>query len=100
MDITCVSIFRLEVHCHASRSKSLLAGWLSAESCFTVKASEPESMSGHDLAWTQDHGNAAGHEPKQKACTYGIYIFRRLSLASLAHGSHELPYRGQLRCVA
>jgi len=48
------------MHCHASRSKSCQAAMLSAESCFTVKASEPE----RNLCC----GNAAGHEPKEKAC--------------------------------
>jgi len=47
------------MHCHASRNKSCQAAMLSVESCFTVKASEPEPK----LAC----GNAAGHEPKEKA---------------------------------
>jgi len=40
--------------------QQIAPSWLAgAESCFTVKESEPESKSGH--------GNAAGYEPKQKA---------------------------------
>ncbi len=34
------------MHCHASRNKSCQAAMLSAESCFRVKASEPEPKFG------------------------------------------------------
>ena len=47
------------MHCHASRSKSCQAAMLSAESCFTVKASEPEPK--------LDCGYAAGHYAEGKA---------------------------------
>ena len=64
------------MHCHAFRSKSFLAGLLSAASCFTVKASEPEPK--------LDLGNAAGHKPKQNALIVPMLAGQPLHLCWVA----------------
>lgn len=53
MNEACGSVCRHEVNCHASRNESCQAAMLKA-------ASEPKL----------EFGNAAGHEPKEKAYAY------------------------------